>query len=110
MHEQRQDLRPARLRLFQGRQTLLHGGVAVAGQRLAEQAALVAEGTVEAAAAEARRLLTRAAEERPEPLPRPEVTADFEHLRWFPFPDEVSRQPPRTASRDDRSYPGVLGS
>ncbi|HMQ25475.1 MAG TPA: aminotransferase class V-fold PLP-dependent enzyme [Acidimicrobiales bacterium] len=39
--------------------------------------------------AEARRLLARAAQDRPEPLPRPEVTPDFEHLRWFPFPDDA---------------------
>jgi selenocysteine lyase/cysteine desulfurase len=25
----------------------------------------------------------------PEPLGMPEVTADFEHLRWFPLPDEL---------------------
>lgn len=25
----------------------------------------------------------------PEPLGRPEVTDDFEHLRWFPLPDEL---------------------
>ena len=27
--------------------------------------------------------------EPPEPLGAPVVTADFEHLRWFPFPDEL---------------------
>ncbi|MGA9595985.1 MAG: aminotransferase class V-fold PLP-dependent enzyme, partial [Acidimicrobiia bacterium] len=27
--------------------------------------------------------------EAPEPLGAPVVTADFEHLRWFPFPDEL---------------------
>ena len=47
-----------------------------------------AEVDFDALLAEGRRLLARAGRERPEPLPRPDVTADFEHLRWFPFPDD----------------------
>jgi hypothetical protein len=30
-----------------------------------------------------------AAAEPPEPLGAPLVTPDFEHLRWFPLPDEL---------------------
>ena len=37
---------------------------------------------------EARAVLTPAAT-RPEPLPAPEVTDDFGHLRWFWFPEDV---------------------
>jgi hypothetical protein len=35
------------------------------------------------------RALLGAGVDRPPPLPAPEVTTDFEHLRWFWFPDEV---------------------
>ncbi len=39
---------------------------------------------------EARKIATELEEaEPPEPLGPPEVTADFEHLRWFPLPDEL---------------------
>ncbi len=37
----------------------------------------------------AEELLTTAQQELPSPLGIPEVTVDFEHLRWFPFPDEL---------------------
>ncbi len=39
---------------------------------------------------DARAILGRAAaDERPAPLSRPDLTSDFEHLRWFPLPDEL---------------------
>ena len=38
---------------------------------------------------EARRTIAAATANRPAPLGAPDVTADFEHLRWFPLPDEV---------------------
>jgi selenocysteine lyase/cysteine desulfurase len=39
---------------------------------------------------EARRIATGLeTAEPPEPLGTPEATADFEHLRWFPLPDEL---------------------
>jgi len=39
---------------------------------------------------EARKLIADLeTEEPPEPLGLPEVTDDFEHLRWFPLPDEL---------------------
>lgn len=34
-------------------------------------------------------VLDDAAEKRPQPLGLPATSADFEHLRWFPYPDEV---------------------
>ena len=37
----------------------------------------------------AEELLTTAQGDLPDPLGLPEVTVDFEHLRWFPFPDEL---------------------
>ena len=37
----------------------------------------------------ARATIEEVARTHPEPLPAPEVTEDFERLRWFPFPDEV---------------------
>jgi hypothetical protein len=40
--------------------------------------------------AEARRLIDRLAAERPTASTRASTTADFEHLRWFPYPDEVT--------------------
>ena len=40
---------------------------------------------------EARAALARAADRTP--LAPPEVTGDFEHLRWFPFPDEIGAPP-----------------
>jgi selenocysteine lyase/cysteine desulfurase len=39
--------------------------------------------------AAAEQLLETAQIELPGPLGPPEVTVDFEHLRWFPFPDEL---------------------
>lgn len=39
--------------------------------------------------AEAAETLTGAACAEVEPLKRPDVSGDFDHLRWFPFPDEV---------------------
>jgi selenocysteine lyase/cysteine desulfurase len=38
---------------------------------------------------EARRILDGAQHDLPGPLGMPDVTEDFEHLRWFPLPDEV---------------------
>ncbi len=38
---------------------------------------------------EARRILAEAA---PQETMRPDLTADFEHLRWFPLPDEASAE------------------
>lgn len=39
---------------------------------------------------EARKLVAEMGDaDLPEPLGRPLVTDDFEHLRWFPFPDEL---------------------
>ncbi len=38
---------------------------------------------------EAVRIVTAARAALPEPLGSPDVTDDFEHLRWFPLPDEV---------------------
>jgi selenocysteine lyase/cysteine desulfurase len=32
------------------------------------------------------------AQSGPDPLPPPNTTADFEHLRWFPYPNEVGIQ------------------
>lgn len=37
----------------------------------------------------AEELLATAQLKLPSPLGVPEVTVDFEHLRWFPFPDEL---------------------
>jgi selenocysteine lyase/cysteine desulfurase len=39
--------------------------------------------------AEAQSILEEAQNDLPSPLGMPDVTADFEHLRWFPLPDEV---------------------
>lgn len=36
----------------------------------------------------ARQLIDELATNQPEPLGLPSTTADFEHLRWFPYPDE----------------------
>jgi hypothetical protein len=36
----------------------------------------------------ARQLIDELASTQPEPLGLPNTTADFEHLRWFPYPDE----------------------
>ncbi len=38
---------------------------------------------------EAARIVSAARGALPEPLGNPDVTADFEHLRWFPLPDEI---------------------
>ena len=38
--------------------------------------------------ARARAVLAEAAADRPAPIGLPETTDDFEHLRWFPYPDE----------------------
>ncbi len=40
----------------------------------------------------ARRLIDELAAARPAPLGLPETSADFEHLRWFHYPDEVVAQ------------------
>jgi selenocysteine lyase/cysteine desulfurase len=37
----------------------------------------------------ARELLAELADAAPNPLGLPETTSDFEHLRWFPYPDEA---------------------
>ena len=37
----------------------------------------------------AEELLAAAQQELPSPLGMPEVTVDFEHLRWFPFPQDL---------------------
>jgi hypothetical protein len=39
--------------------------------------------------AAAARVLAEAPGSLPEPMGLPSVSADFEHLRWFPFPDEA---------------------
>lgn len=39
--------------------------------------------------AEAQTIVDEASHDLPSPLGMPDVTADFEHLRWFPLPDEV---------------------
>ena len=38
---------------------------------------------------EAHRILDAADPDGASPAARPDVTLDFEELRWFPFPDEV---------------------
>ncbi|NNE11759.1 MAG: aminotransferase class V-fold PLP-dependent enzyme [Ilumatobacter sp.] len=38
----------------------------------------------------ARALLGDLSDRRPAPLGLPDTTGDFEHLRWFPYPDEVA--------------------
>ena len=38
---------------------------------------------------QARRLLADLADAPPHPLGLPTTTSDFEHLRWFPYPDEA---------------------
>lgn len=39
---------------------------------------------------EGRRLCGQARAQPPTPLAGPETTADFEHLRWFPYPEDVT--------------------
>jgi len=39
---------------------------------------------------EARRIFAEAETHRPAPIGRPEVSSDFESLRWFPLPDDIS--------------------
>jgi selenocysteine lyase/cysteine desulfurase len=41
---------------------------------------------------EARDLLADAAADPPAPTRPPETSDDFEHLRWFPYPDEIQSQ------------------
>ena len=48
--------------------------------------------TLEDDLAAAGAILAEAATTLPEPLGPPEVTADFEHLRWFPLPDELRHE------------------
>jgi hypothetical protein len=38
----------------------------------------------------AKRLLGELADAPPNPLGFPSTTSDFEHLRWFPYPDEAA--------------------
>ena len=38
---------------------------------------------------EARTIVDAAQHDLPSPLGMPDLTADFEHLRWFPLPDEL---------------------
>jgi len=38
---------------------------------------------------EARRVFAEAELHRPGPLGRPDVSVDFESLRWFPLPDDI---------------------
>jgi hypothetical protein len=38
----------------------------------------------------ARALLGALADAPPSPIGLPDTTQDFEHLRWFPYPDEVT--------------------
>ncbi len=47
---------------------------------------------------EARWLCTDAELNPPDPLGLPETTSDFEHLRWFPYPDEVQAAIKQTAA------------
>ena len=49
------------------------------------------EGGLAAYMEKARVLLGELVMKRPEPMGLPDVTADFEHLRWFHYPDEVDR-------------------
>jgi selenocysteine lyase/cysteine desulfurase len=47
--------------------------------------------------AEAHEILeTLTSQPRPEPFGMPDVSEDFEALRWFPFPDEIERETPVT--------------
>ena len=50
------------------------------------------DSTLEDDLAAAGAILAEAATTLPEPLGPPEVTADFEHLRWFPLPDELRHE------------------
>jgi selenocysteine lyase/cysteine desulfurase len=60
------------------------------------------EGHYEQYLARARRLIDEAAADPPEALGSPEVTVDFEKLRWFPLPDELRAELAATdASSDD---------
>jgi len=47
------------------------------------------EGDLAVSLAAAARVLAEAPGSLPEPMGLPSVSADFEHLRWFPFPDEA---------------------
>jgi hypothetical protein len=50
---------------------------------------LLPEGGLSGYLEQARRLLDELAESAPSPLGLPATNSDFEHLRWFPYPDEV---------------------
>lgn len=51
--------------------------------------ALLPDGGLPAYLDRARALIEQLADAPPEPLGLPATTADFEHLRWFHYPDEV---------------------
>jgi len=48
------------------------------------------DGGLREALDEARRLIAELTAAAPAPNDRPDTTDDFEHLRWFPYPDEVA--------------------
>jgi hypothetical protein len=50
---------------------------------------LLPEGGLPAYLERARAVIDHLAGSRPEPLGLPATSADFEHLRWFNYPDEV---------------------
>ncbi len=52
---------------------------------------LLPEGGLAEYLERARCLLSELADAPPSPLGLPATTSDFEHLRWFPYPDEVAR-------------------
>ena len=47
---------------------------------------------------------------RPSPMGLPETSADFEHLRWFPYPDEAGQRPgdPVVGSVDSPLVPWIF--
>ena len=54
---------------------------------------LLPEGGLPAYLERARDLIEQLADSPPEPLGLPATTADFEHLRWFHYPDEALASP-----------------
>ncbi len=54
---------------------------------------LLPEGGLAVYLDRARHLLGELAEAAPQPLGLPDTTSDFEHLRWFPYPDEAASGP-----------------
>jgi hypothetical protein len=50
---------------------------------------MLPDGGLSAYLERARSLIAQLVADRPEPLGLPDTTDDFEHLRWFSYPDEV---------------------